>query len=141
MRLISRIFGINRAVRSLNAAKRKAGREVDRAMRRELTRGVTTIQRRYRSLSAPGPSGTAVKSGRLRASYTNAVRRQRGTVNFEGQIGLFGFGRLPEYFRKWEGDLPGVEGRPRRGALEAIRPGLTRRLFDACERAFLGAVQ
>jgi len=112
-------------------AKREAPRVAERILQREMLRGQRTIQRRYRSLSAPGPSGTAVRTGRLRASYTQRVQRSGQDVT--GELGLFNLGLLPVYFEKWEGVLDDP-GRPAGGALEAVRPDITQRIEAALNR-------
>jgi hypothetical protein len=126
------------ALRSIEAAKRAAPLAAERVLKREMLRGQRTIMRNYRSLSAPGPQGTAVRTGRLRSSYTQRVTRSGPEV--VGELGLFNLGILPVYFEKWEGQLADNPGRPAGGALEAVRPGITSRLETALEREISAAV-
>lgn len=119
--------------RAIARAQREAPRVAERILRRELLRGTRLITRRYRSLSAPGPGGTAVRSGRYRASYQLPEIRREGR-DVVGKIGLFNLGLLPTYFEVWEGQLPDKAGRPVGGALEAVRPELTQRIGDALDR-------
>jgi len=123
--------------RAIRKAQADAPLVAERVLQREMLRGQRQIIRRYRSLSAPAPQGTAVRSGRFRASVNQNVRRERRDV--VGTLGYFGLGILPTYFEVWEGLLGNV-GRPSGGALEAVRPEVTNRINRALDRELADAV-
>lgn len=130
--------GLGEATRDIRRLKAEVSKAAEGPLRREALRAVGTIQRRYRSLSEPAPHGTAVRTGTLRGSYSQSVRREDGA--WVGEYGLYSPGELPTYFERWEGQLDDQPGRPTKGAIEEVRPDTARRIekavTDAIDRVF-----